>query len=263
MYRSESGEELVNTVAHALRRGYLMLDSAQMYKNELDVGKGIRTSGVPRENVFVTTKLFTTKDGRQGAIDAIEKSLKVMDTSYIDQYLLHCPQGGKVLECYDVLLEYQKRGQIKTIGVSNFGVEHLEAMKNSGRPLPQVNQIELHPWCTQESIVEWCNKHSVVVVGYSPLTQTKRFEEPIVVELTKKYARTPAQILIRYSLQKGFVTIPKTIRPSKVDENANVFDFALNEEDMQRFDEIGRFSAYHVCWNPTNNDLQTEFGPTV
>lgn len=139
MYRAESGENLISAVSYALKHGYLMLDSAQFYNNESDVGEGIRASGVPREKVFVTTKLFTTKDGRQGAIDVIEKSLKLMNIGYIDQYLLHAPQGGHVLECYDVLLEYQKKGLIKTVGVSNFGVGHLEAIKNSGRPLPQVN----------------------------------------------------------------------------------------------------------------------------
>jgi len=122
-------------------------------------------NGIKREDVFVVTKLFTTAVGKEGARAEIEDSLKLMDIGYIDQYLLHCPQGGKVLECYDVLLEYQKRGLIKTVGVSNFGVTHLEAMKNSGRPLPQVNQIELHPWCTSEDVVTWCRNNNVVLVG--------------------------------------------------------------------------------------------------
>ena len=262
MYRAESGEKLTNTVTHALKSGYLMLDSAKMYKNEVDVGKAIRRSRVARENVFVVTKLLTTKDGRQGAIEAVEDSLKQMNIEYIDQYLLHAPQGGRVLECYDVFLEYQKKGLIKTVGVSNFGVEHLEAMKNSGRPLPQVNQIELHPWCTQEAIVDWCKKNGVVVVGYSPLTQTKHFDDEIVKELTEKYSKTPAQILIRYSIQKGFVTIPKTIRPERIEENSNVFDFSLSQEEMDRFDEIGRTIVSRCCWNPTQNDIASEFGPT-
>ena len=147
MYLAESGDETVQAVNHAITKaGYIHLDSAQCYKNEEDVGKGMKESGVPRENIFVTTKLFTTKGGRRHAIETAENSLKAMNIGYIDQYLLHCPQGGNVLECYDVLLEYQKKGLIKTVGVSNFGVAHLEALKNSGRPLPQTNQIELHPW---------------------------------------------------------------------------------------------------------------------
>ena len=148
----------------------------------------------------------------------------------------------------------------KSVGVSNFGVDHLEAMKNSGRPLPQVNQIELHPWCTQEPIVEWCNRHGVQLVGYSPLAQANRLEEPLVKQLAAKYAKTPAQILIRYSLQKGWVTIPKSTKPHRIDENANVFDFSLAKDELDKFDEIGRQGRHGVCWNPTQNDLATEFG---
>jgi len=263
MYRADSGEELVSVVSYALSKAnYLMLDSAQFYKNEKDVGDGVKASGVPRENVFTTTKLFTTAGGRDHAKEVVEESLKLMDIGYIDQYLLHCPQGGHVLECYDVLLEYQKKGLIKTVGVSNFGVGHLEAIKNSGRPLPQVNQIELHPWCHQESIVNWCRENGVALVGYAPLAQNQRLGEPLIVELAQKYNKTPAQILIRWSLQKGFVTIPKSTKPSRIDENSNVFDFNLSDEDMKRIYEGGSPDSGRVCWDPTNNDMEKEFGPT-
>ena len=257
-----TGEKGTKAMIHALKTGYLLLDSAKFYENEEEVGEAVRSSGLPREKIFVVSKLFSTSGGRKTAIQAVEDSLKKLDIGYIDQYLLHAPQGGHVLECYDVFLEYQKKGLIKTVGVSNFGVEHLEAMKNSGRPLPQVNQIELHPWCTQEAIVDWCKKNGVVVVGYSPLTQTKHFDDEIVKELTEKYSKTPAQILIRYSIQKGFVTIPKTIRPERIEENSNVFDFSLSQEEMDRFDEIGRTIVSRCCWNPTQNDIASEFGPT-
>ena len=263
MYRAESGDDLVKVVAYALKNAhYILLDSAEFYKNEEDVGKGIKESGLPREKLFTVTKLFTTKGGRQHAIEIVEQSLKLMNTGYIDQYLLHCPQGGQVLEAYDVLLEYQEKGLIKTVGVSNFGVKHLEALKNSGRPLPQVNQIELHPWCTNEDIVKWCFDNGVAVVGYSPLAQTQRLNHPFVLELAKKYNKTPAQILIRWSLQKGFVTIPKSTKPNRIDENSNVFDFSLAKEDVEKFDSFGRAKKENVCWDPTNNDIEKEFGPT-
>lgn len=262
MFRSESGSELVSAVSYALSKAnYRLLDSAQIYKNEPDVGEGIRASGIPRESIFVTTKLFTTAGGRQHAIEVIENSLKLMNIDYIDQYLLHAPQGGHVLECYDVLLEYQKKGLVKSIGVSNFGIEHLEALKNSGRPLPQVNQIELHPWCYQEDIVNWCRLNGVSLVGYCPLAKAQRLSDPLVVELAKKYSKTPAQILIRWSLQKGFITIPKSINPSRISENANVFDFKLSDTEMARFKQIGSSNGGRVSWNPTNNSMH-EFGPT-
>jgi methylglyoxal/glyoxal reductase len=257
------GENAVDVIKHAITKAnYILLDTAQFYKNEEDVGKALNDSGVSRESVFVTTKLFTTQEGKQGAIKTIEQSLKLMGFNYIDQYLLHAPQGGHVLECYDVLLDYQKKGIIRTVGVSNFGVKHLEALKNSGRPLPQVNQIELHPWCTNEDIVNWCRANNVAVVGYSPLAKSHKLQDPYVLKLAEKHKKTPAQILIRWSIQKGFVTIPKSSKIARLHENANVFDFALTDEEMRTFDEFGRHERIVTGWDPTNNDIPTQFGPT-
>ena len=247
---------------HALKHNYLQLDCAKYYQNEADIGIGIREAGVDREKIFVVTKLFSTDGGRQSAINAVEESLKLMNFTYIDQYLLHAPQGGKVLECYDVFIDYQKKGIIKSVGVSNFGVKHLEALKNSGRPLPQVNQIELHPWCTNEDIVKWCRDHNVAVVGYSPLAQGKYLNDPFLIQLSKKYSKSPAQILIRWSLQKGFVTIPKSVKPERILENSKVFDFSLTAEEVAKFDEYGRTKKGNVCWDPTVYDIVAEFGPT-
>jgi len=263
MYQSAPGEVSSDSVSYAIgKSGYLHLDCAKFYKNEADVGKGIEKSGIPREKIFVTTKLFTTKYGKEGATKRIEESLELMKFSFIDQYLLHAPHGGKVLECYDVLLNYQKKGIIKSVGVSNFGVKHLEALKNSGRPLPQVNQIELHPWCTNEDIVKWCRDHNVAVVGYSPLAQGKYLNDPFLIQLSKKYSKSPAQILIRWSLQKGFVTIPKSVKPERILENSKVFDFSLTAEEVAKFDEYGRAKKGNVCWDPTVYDIVAEFGPT-
>ncbi len=265
VYRAESGgDDLVNLIKYAIQNAcYRMLDSAQFYGNDEEIGRAIRECGLPREHLFVTTKLFTTKDGRAAAKETVETSLKQMNIDYIDQYLLHAPQGGRVLECYDVLLEYQNRGLLKSIGVSNFGLEHLEAMKNSGRPLPQVNQIELHPWCTQAPIVNWCRAHQIQIVGYAPLAQSQKLTHPFVLEMSSKYKKSPAQILIRYSLQKGFVTIPKSTKPLRLLENSNVFNFEFDTNDMNIFDSFGRQKKENVCWDPTTNDLETQFGPLV
>ena len=255
--------DATNAVFHAITKAnYTLIDSAKDYENEEFVGLGIRKSKIKRESLFVVSKLFSTKVGRKGTITEIEDSLKKFDIGYLDQYLLHCPQGGRVLECYDVLLEYQKKGLIKTVGVSNFGINHLEAMKNSGRPLPQVNQIELHPWCTNEDVVKWCQNNNVVLVGYSPLAEGQKLNHQYVIELSKKYKKTPAQILIRWSLQKSYVTIPKSIKPFRIDENADVFDFSLSEKEINTFDGFGRTVKENVCWDPLNNDMETEFGPT-
>ncbi len=264
MYLMEEGES--ETIAeYALSKAhYIHLDTAVYYRNERDAGEAIRKSGVDRASVFVTTKIFDLKGGRELAIKTVEESLAAMNIGYIDQYLLHAPLGGKVLECYDVLLEYQQKGLLKTVGVSNFGVKHLEAMKNSGRPLPQANQIELHPWCTNEDIVAWCRANGVAVVGYSPLARNPaKLKDPLVVELATKYKKTPAQVLIRWSLQQGYVTIPKSSKMSRIDENANVFDFSLAQEDMDRLTAIGKTVKECTGWDPTNADIPTEFGPVV
>ena len=242
---------------------YIHLDSANYYQNEADAGKAVKESGLPREKVFVTTKLVPNSDGRKYATETVENSLKLMNIGYIDQYLLHAPMGGKILESYDVLVDYQKKGLLKTIGVSNFGVAHLEALKKSGRPLPQTNQIEIHPWCPQKEIVAWCKANNVVVVGYSPLGKSKKLADPTIARIATKHHKTSAQVLIRWSLQSGFVTIPKSSKPEHIDENANVFDFELDEEDMSVLGKLAENGEEHIAWNPTTNDLASCFGPTV
>jgi methylglyoxal/glyoxal reductase len=263
MYLCEVSDETSAIVEYAVgKANYRLVDTAEFYQNEFNVGEGIRRSGVDRSKVFVTTKLCHTGGGQEGAIKTVENSLRQLNIGYIDQFLLHAPHGGKVLECYDVLLDYQSRGLIKSVGVSNFGVEHLEAMKNSGRPLPQVNQIELHPWCTNEDIVEWCQKNGVVLTGYSPLARNPdKLKDPLVVALAKKYNKTPAQVLIRWSLQRGYVTIPKSSKQHRVTENSNVFDFKLDDEEVNQLSEYGKHVKESSGWDPTKNDMDTEFGP--
>ena len=238
---------------------YRMIDTAQYYRNEEAVGRAVRSSKVPRHELFITTKLFDTSCGRDGCIQAVETSLKRLNIDYIDQYLLHAPQGGKVLECYDVLLEYQKKGLIKSVGVSNFGVHHLEALRKSGRPVPAVNQIEMHSWWTQDEIVNYCNKNNIIVVGYSPLAKGEKLDDAYVKELAKKYNKSPAQILIRWSVQKGFVTIPKSDKKERIVQNSQVFDFSLSDEEMDKFELLGKRDKYSCTWNPTENPM-SEFG---
>ena len=150
-------------------------------------------------------------------------------------------------------------------GVSNFGVEHLDALKNSGRPMPQVNQIQLHPWWRLQQIVDWCKENNVAVMGYSPLARCHTFGHPLLVQLAKNYNKSPAQILIRWSLQKGFVTIPKSNRSERIDENVDVFDFEICEEDMDKFEQLFETGEQiNVCKSdPTNNDMVTKFGPLI
>lgn len=254
--------ETVNTLKYALDVSKIELfDTAQFYQNENEVGEAVKASAVPRERAFIVSKLWDTKDGKEGAVSVIENSLKLMDVDYIDLYLIHSPIGGKVIECYDVLIEYQKKGILKSIGVSNFGVEHLKALKNSGRPLPQVNQIQLHPWWRLQHVVDWCQLNNIAVMGYCPLVRGRKFDHPLIIRLSAKYKKTPAQILVRWSLQKGFITIPKSNKPHRIDENSNVFDFHIDEEDMERFEEFANVKENVCSHDSTNNDIETHFGP--
>lgn len=263
MYRSPPGEDAKKSALFALKEAnYIHLDSARFYENEKDAGDAVRESGLPRESIFVTSKLLTTEGGREKCAPLVENSIKQINLGYVDQYLLHAPIGGHVLECYDLLLEYQKKGLFKTVGVSNFGVAHLEALKSAGRPLPQVNQIELHPWCQNRDIVDWCRANNVAVVGYSPLAKSQKLDDPVVNDIASKHKKTAAQVLIRWSLEKGYVTIPKSNKPERIIENANVFDFELDETDMRRLDELGKGVKEVTGWDPTINSIPDNFGPT-
>jgi len=237
-----------------------MIDTAEFYENEKEVGDGILNSKKERDSIFVTSKLWSTSGGRNGCIKRLNECLNNLKSNYVDQYLLHAPQGGKVLECYDAMLELAKEEKIRSVGVSNFGIKHLEAIKNSGRPLPAVNQIELHPWCTNEEIVKYCRDNKIGVVGYSPLTKGNKLNDPYLIEVAKRHNKSPAQILIRWSLQKGYVTIPKSSKFERIAENANVFDFSLNNEEMDRFDSFGKKQKLVFAWDPTKNSMK-EFGP--
>jgi len=236
MYLAKTGAAAV-AAEQALRRGYIHLDSAVAYRNEWDCGEAIRKSGVERSKIFVTTK-YDMAGGSEDTIKKVENSLAVMNIGPIDQYLLHAP-SRKAFECYDVLLEYQAKGLIKTVGVSNFDVDDLEAIKQSGRPLPQVNQILFNPWYPNTPIVKWCKENGVHVVGYSPLARDpQKLKHPLAMEVASKYKKTPAQVLIRWSLQHGFTTIPKTVNPQRINENADVFDFELSKADMDKLSSL-------------------------
>lgn len=173
---------------------------------------------------------------------------------------MHAPQGGRVLECYDTLLEMEKNNLLRSVGVSNFGVKHLEAIKNSGRPLPTVNQIELHPWCSNEDIVEYCQKNQIAVVAYMPLTSNNKLNDPFLLKLSEKYKKSTAQILLRWLVQKGIIPIPKSSNPKRIAENACIFDFVIEKSDMDELNEIGHKQKICYDWDPTVNPM-SHFGP--
>ncbi|KAK0355424.1 hypothetical protein LTR59_013720 [Friedmanniomyces endolithicus] len=242
---------------HAIASGYRHVDSATVYHNEAPSATGMMKAGIPREQFFYTSKIPPNKINYKDAKACVEESLKKTQLKYIDLYLLHAPYGGKEgrLGAWRALAEAVDEGKVRSIGVSNYGVHHLEELDEWQKQQPKdkagvlsVNQVELHPWLARPDIVSWCQEHGVVVEAYSPLVRSTRMEEPVLVALAKKHGKTAAQILLRWGLQKGFVILPKSVTHSRIEENTKLYDFELDASDMKEL-EMG---TYKPCtWDPT------------
>ncbi|TFK46255.1 Aldo/keto reductase [Heliocybe sulcata] len=246
-------EDPAPAVLAALKHGYRQIDSARHYKNEAPLGKAIRESGVPRDQVFVTSKVFESEHGYEATLQAVQDSLHNFGFDYLDLFLIHSPRSGKAkrLETYKALLHAKKAGKLKSIGVSNYSPKHIEEIREAGLELPAVNQIELHPFCQQQPIVDYCRAHNIAVQAFSPLVRGK-LDDPAITSTSTKYAKTPAQIVLRWSLQRGFVPLPKSANSVRVVANAQVFDFEIAQEDMERLDALDRGKAGAITWNPVD-----------
>ncbi|KAF8635223.1 hypothetical protein AX17_003998 [Amanita inopinata Kibby_2008] len=237
----------------AFNAGYRHVDSAQVYRNEAHVGEAVRESGLQRQDLFITTKCVSKFHGYESTLKGIDESLARFKFDYIDLFLIHDPLSGseKRLATYKALLAGKEAGKIRTVGVSNYGIHHLEEIRNSGFEMPAVNQIELHPFCQQRPIVDYCRKNDIVIEAYCPLIRGN-MSHPTITRLAAKYDRDPAHILIRWSLQKGFVPLPKSATPRRIHSNAQVFDFILTDEDMVNLDDLDKGEEGAVSWNPVN-----------
>ncbi|KAI0674669.1 Aldo/keto reductase [Trametes maxima] len=240
-------------VLAALKHGYRHIDSARMYGNEKQVGEAVRESGIPRSQVVVTTKIGNDEHGYALALAAVDDSLKQLGFEYVDIFLIHSAMSDKArrLETWRALIEAKKQGKIKAIGVSNYGVKHLEEIREAGLETPDINQIELQPLCQQKEIVEYSRKHSIIIEAYTPLMRGQ-WDIPAITDTAKKYNKTPAQILVRWSLQHGFAPLPKSANPERVILNAEVYDFEIDAEDQARIDALDRGKAGEITWNPVD-----------
>ncbi|KII83773.1 hypothetical protein PLICRDRAFT_46952 [Plicaturopsis crispa FD-325 SS-3] len=238
----------------ALQLGYRHIDTARYYENEAGVGKAVRDSGIPRESVFITSKIYHPDFGYDSAREAVQDSFDNLACGPFDLYLIHSPLSGrdKRLETYRALLDARKDGLVRAVGVSNYGVKHLEEIKAAGYEMPAVNQVELHPFCQQRPIVEYCNANGIVVEAYSPLAQGKKMDDPVLAEVARETGKTIAQVLIRWSLQHGFIPLPKSATPARIAQNADIFDFALDGPQMAKLDALDRGKEGSVTWNPVD-----------
>ena len=245
-WQTPNGDVAVSAVKKALEVGYRHIDTAQGYKNEDSVGQAIKESGIPREEIFLTTKLWNENHSYDLVLSSFEESLKKLQTDYIDLFLIHWPNPVKFrdnwqsanAETWRAMEELYQTGKIKAIGVTNFLPHHFEELKKTATIFPMVNQIFLAPGELQKEVVSYCQEHNVLLEAYSPLGTGKIFDVPEMQELSDKYGKTIAQIAIRWSLQHGFLPLPKSVTPSRIEENLAVFDFELSDEDMQRIDQL-------------------------
>lgn len=240
VFKAEDGQEVIDSVSYALEAGYRHIDTAAIYQNERGVGQAIRLSELDRKEVFVTSKVWNSDQGYDTTIKAFHASLVKLNLSYLDLFLVHWPVKGKYKETYRALETLYEEGKIRAIGVSNFLVHHLDDLLTTAKIIPAVNQIEYHPYLTQPELIKTCFDNGIAPEAWSPLMQGQITEVPELTQLAQKYYKTEAQIVLRWNLQKGIITIPKSSRKSRIIENANIFDFVISAEDMEIIDSLNR-----------------------
>ncbi|KZM49780.1 aldo/keto reductase [Labrenzia sp. OB1] len=233
-----SDDEARQACLHALDAGYRSLDTAAVYKNETGVGQALRETAFSRDELFVTTKLWNDDQRARRASSAFQESLDRLGTDYVDLYLVHWPVREHIAETWKAMEDIYSSGRAKAIGVSNFLPHHLEKLLAVADVVPTVNQVEFHPYLVQPDLLGFCKDHKIVVEAWSPLMQGQVASEKTFAALGEKYGKTPAQIVLRWDLQHGLVTIPKSVRASRIQENAGIFDFELSEADMSVLDAL-------------------------
>ncbi len=250
VYKMTDREEALQAMVKALESGYRAIDTAALYGNEKEVGEAIRASNVPREEVFVTTKVWNTDQGYDQTLRAFETSLEKLGLEYIDLYLTHWPVEGKFLDTYRAIERLYEEKLIRVTGVSNHHQHHLEKIFVKANVKPMVDQIELHPYLSQKPLVNFCSDNDIAVTAWGPLGRGKILNDEIISKIAHHYNKTFAQIILRWHYQNDVITIPKSVTPSRIIENMNIFDFELSEEDMKTIDSLNR--DYRTGQNPDN-----------
>jgi len=240
VFLSKEGAEVENAVKVALQNGYRHIDTAAIYKNERGVGKAIKESGISREDIFLTSKVWNTDQGYETTLAAFDESLEKLQTNYLDLYLIHWPKGLRSVETWKALEEIYKKGRVRAIGISNFLVHHLEDFLPECKIMPMVNQYEFHPELMQPDLLEYCRKRGIQPEAWSPIMKGRVNDVPLMQELAAKYGKTPVHIVLRWDIQKGVVTIPKSVTPERIISNAKIFDFELSAEDMAKIDGLDK-----------------------
>ena len=257
VFKVEEGQELVNAVKTAIKNGYRSIDTAAIYGNEVGVGQGVREAlkenGLAREDLFVTSKVWNSELGYESTLAAYEESLMKLGLDYLDLFLIHWPVKGKYKEAWKALETLYKEGRVKAIGVSNFQVHHLEDLMKDAEVKPMVNQVEYHPRLTQKKLKAFCKEQNIQLEAWSPLMQGQLLNNVELQEIAEKYGKSVAQVILRWDLQNGVITIPKSTKEHRIVENASVFDFELTAEDIARIDSLNQ--NHRVGPDPDNFDF--------
>lgn len=240
VYKLTDSTTFTQTIKSAFEDGYRLFDTAQMYNNEADLGVALKALDVDRDDYFITTKVAEKNQGYQSAIDSVKDSLRKLQLDYVNLLLVHWPIHGHFFETWQAFEDMKKEGLTKSIGVSNYGMVHLQYLATQAHELPVVDQLECHPWLSEKPMIEFNNQHHIVTQAWAPLGRGRIFEEPIIKSLAQKYGKSPAQIILHWHLQNGLSFIPKSAHASRIKENADIYDFELTHDDMLKMDSINK-----------------------
>lgn len=237
-YRLTGENEVKECIKTALETGYRLIDSAQMYGNEKFIGEAIRESGIPREEIFITTKLDNDQHGYDKARRSFDKSMNRLNCGYVDLFLIHWPVEGLRLESWRALADIYNQGAVKAIGVSNYTIRHLKELFANSDVKPALNQVEFNPFNFREELLLFCNEQGIKLEAYAPLSRGNKFRNKAIQDISAKYFKTPAQIMLRWAIQHNVIPIPKSSHKERIKENAEIFDFNMENKDMQKLDSL-------------------------
>ena len=247
--RAESDDQTERSVAAALAAGYRLIDTASVYENEEAIGRALKASSVPRQDLFITTKVWNSDQGYDRTLEAFEGSLGALDLEYIDLYLLHWPMIRLRTESWRALVKLAQTERCRAIGVCNFTIRHLEEIISDTGVVPTVNQVEFNPYLNQAGLLHWCHSHEIQLVTNNPIPRGNRLRDPRLLEICGYYGKSPSQVMLRWNVQKGVTVLTRSTDPEEIAENADIFDFEISPKDMDWMN--GFHENFRVNWDPT------------